>query len=184
MWMSRTVKDTVDCERRRVSGRRFSPPERQRLRTRAAKRLLWRRTLLVNHSLALKDQELPRENPRKIHARWVCLQYKSKMKRRSVYEKLVFGWREATAGTTSAFAGKRYRRTCQSFQQVPDPYQPHLSQSLQNPGTHFPRSPCYPTEVTSRLTVPQISSGVLWFFSPPPPPRGKCHHCSNDSLYG
>ena len=91
MWMSRKVKDTVDCERRRIPGRCFSPPEGQRLRTRAAKRFLWRRTLLANHSLAPKNQELPRENSRKIRARWVRLQYKSKMKGRSVYESYFLG---------------------------------------------------------------------------------------------
>ena len=118
MWMSRTVKDTVDCERRRAPGRRFSPPERQRLRTRAAKRFLWRRTSLANHSLALKDQELPRANSRKIRARWVCLQYKSKMKRGSVYE--------------SYFSGEEKRRP-----QI----RPHLqAKDTAAPVNHFYRS--------------------------------------------
>ena len=32
------------CERRRISGRLLSPPEKYHLRTRAAKRFLWRKT--------------------------------------------------------------------------------------------------------------------------------------------
>ena len=57
------------CKHRHISGRHFSPPEKYCLRTQATKQFLLRKTLLANHSLALKNQGLTCEDSCKIHAR-------------------------------------------------------------------------------------------------------------------
>ena len=63
----RSSLEILACEySRRISGRRFSPSEKKRLRTPATKRFPWRETFLANHGLALKIKELTRETSRKI----------------------------------------------------------------------------------------------------------------------
>ena len=64
----------VGCKHRHISGRYLSPPEKYCLRIQATKQFLLCKTLLANHSLALKNQGLTCKDSCKIHARWICLQ--------------------------------------------------------------------------------------------------------------
>ena len=64
----------VGCKHRHISGCHFSPPEKYCLRIQATKQFLLRKTLLANHSLALKNQGLTCEDSCKIHTWWICLQ--------------------------------------------------------------------------------------------------------------
>ena len=56
----------VGCKHRHISGRHLSPPEKYCLRIQATKQFLLRKTLLANHSLALKNQGLTCEDSQAI----------------------------------------------------------------------------------------------------------------------